>query len=204
MDGGGRSTPAVEMSDLEAQLAKRDKEIAHLKAVNEKQTRNAFASEAEFERKLDAAEAAEKEAKQATREAKEKAAEQEETLKRKIKATKKKVEKERELVEAKDAELVRFTQKLQDVMNLLDAEREEKASLTASTSQTERVTAKTAKLEAQLEKAHGQIDELARTLERERATAAARHADLAAEMAAVQKASAKVEAIAKQQKGQDE
>ena len=80
------------MSDLEAQLAKRDKEIAHLKAVNEKQTRNAFASEAEFERKLDVAEAAVKEAKQATREAKEKAAEQEETLKRKIKATKKKVE----------------------------------------------------------------------------------------------------------------
>ena len=109
------------MSDLEAQLAKRDKEIAHLKAVNEKQTRNAFASEAEFERKLDVAEAAVKEAKQATREAKEKAAEQEETLKRKIKATKKKVERERELVEAKDAELVRFTQKLQDVMNLLDA-----------------------------------------------------------------------------------
>ena len=143
---------------MEAQLAKRDKEIAHLKAVNEKQTRNAFASEAEFERKLDAAEAAVKEAKQATREAKEKAAEQEETLKRKIKATKKKVEKERELVEAKDAELVRFTQKLQDVMNLLDAEREEKASLTASTSQTERATEKTAKLEAQLEKAHGQID----------------------------------------------
>ena len=132
LDGGGRSTPAVEMSDLEAQLAKRDKEIAHLKAVNEKQTRNAFASEAEFERKLDAAEAAVKEAKHATREAKEKAAEQEETLKRKIKATKKKVEKERELVEAKDAELVRFTQKLQDVMNLLDAERLEKASLTAN------------------------------------------------------------------------
>ena len=83
------------MSDLEAQLAKRDKEIAHLKAVNEKQTRNAFASEAEFERKLDVAEAAVKEAKQATREAKEKAAEQEETLKRKIKATKKKVEREK-------------------------------------------------------------------------------------------------------------
>ena len=51
-----------------------------------------------------------------------------------------------------------------------------------------------------MEKAHGQIDELARTLERERATAAARHAELAAEMSAVQKASAKVEAIAKQQK----
>ena len=43
------------MSDLESTLAKRDKEIEHLRAVNEKQTRTIFNAEAEFERKLDAA-----------------------------------------------------------------------------------------------------------------------------------------------------
>ena len=113
------------MTTVEAQLEKAQREIEHLRGVNEKQTRQAFAAEAEFERKLDAAEAALGKAQDEAREAREKASEEAETLRRKVKAAKKKTEREREQVEEKDAELARFTQKLQDVMNLLDASRDE-------------------------------------------------------------------------------
>ena len=133
--------------------------------MNEKQTRQAFAAEAEFERKLDAAEAALRKAQDEAREAREKASEEAETLRRKVKAAKKKTEREREQVEEKDAELARFTQKLQDVMNLLDASREECESLRASTSESDSgATQATAQLEAEVATLAGQVAELKGTL----------------------------------------
>ena len=201
-NGRVRSVPGPfgVMSDLEAQLAKRDKEIEHLRGVNEKQTRSAFNAEAEFERKLDAAELAVREAKAATREAKDKACEDGEQLRRKIKAAKKKTEKEREAVDKKDAELVRFTERLQGVMNLLDASRAETEAAKAHSRESDDVTRRADKLDAEIAKAHSQIDELTKTLERERALGLVKHAELVSEKETIRKYADKIESIAKQQK----